>query len=627
MNRNQVPAWLRRVVTAVLALAILGGLARSSALASPTGTSSIWLPIVMNRWPAPIYLPMVSRDWPLLPKVDLSVNRVEIIQGITMSAPYRVQVANRPAFVRVFVSLTGAGSQTGVTGRLTRYVGGVPQDALTAGPITVQSVTNEGNLAQTINFGLPPSWLAPGTAYSVEVDWDHSVPESNEGNNRYPSGGEQSFDFQNAPALDIVIVPVRYARPGRPVTNPPTADLSYLTWMPIKVYPVSQINYSLHAPYTFSGDLSLNDGSGWESLLHDITTIHSIEDLSEHKVYFGLVDSVLADGCSGGCIAGIGWVNGPPGGNPGFLSKSSAGFAGFAGDRNQASPVFTHEMGHNFGRYHSPCGTSSGLGFYPYANAIIGQWGYDTATGQLFDPAANRDYMSYCGPEWTSDFTYQAVFNAWSWVSNPFGALSAADESDALVISGYRDAAGQLHVGPVREQTVPTQSFGQAGPLSLELLDGGGKLLSAQPFAFHPMHVDQNGAGGYLDGFRVAVPLSAGAAGLRIRDQQRVLFERIAAGAAPVFSGQGQWSASAQSARLDWTLVSGNAGVSYNIRFSPDDGLSWTVLGLDQPAPTYEVPQALLAGASKPLVEVQASDGVRTSTQKFSVPAALIVSP
>ena len=69
--------------------------------------------------------------------------------------------------------------------------------------------------------------------------------------------------------LEVVIVPVHYARPGAPATVPPTSDLSYVTWMPIRVYPVSHIIYTLaFQRLTFTGDLrARNGGAGWEDLL------------------------------------------------------------------------------------------------------------------------------------------------------------------------------------------------------------------------------------------------------------------------------------------------------------------------------------------------------------------------
>ncbi len=573
------------------------------------------LPVVITP-PRPTFLPMIGKG-PPPPVVDLSVSRIEIIQGITMGNAYTVQVAGRPALVRVFVGLTGAGSQGGVRGRLTRFVGANAQDSLDAGPITVLASTSESSLAETLNFNLPANWLAAGTGYVFQLDPSNSVQETNEANNRYPPGGDASFNFQSAPTLDIVIVPVHYARPGAPATDPPTGDLSYLTWMPYKVYPVSRINYTLHNSIAFTGDLrAQSGGAGWQDLLSQITDIHAQEDLAEHKVYYGLVDSVGADGCGGGCIAGIGWVNQPGG----FASKSSLGFAGFVDNRNQASPIMTHEMGHNFGRYHSPCGTTTALGPYPYPGAMLGQWGYDNANGQLLDPNAYRDYMSYCDPAWTSDFTYRAVFDAWSWVSNPFGAATPVAEP-AWVLTGSFDQANQWQVGYARAQAVPQATRASSGPLRLDLMGGAGQVLKSQSFASVSVALDSFRTGFYRQGFRVAAPVTPGVAGFRIYRDGQLAYERVAKGPAPKLGDALPGVTNSGAARLAWNLAVGSAGVTYSVRLTRDGGQSWQVLAIDQAEASVVLPSEPNKDGGQTIVEVQASDGVRTDTRRYVVPA------
>jgi Peptidase M66 len=620
MRPIRLAGLLGRAVGLIIGLTFLAGGSWPVVQAGSPLSYQLLLPLLL-RPPQPIFLPLLTRGLPP-PVVDLSVSRIEIIQGITMAEAYTVQVANRPALVRVFVGLTGAGSQAGVTGRLTRYVGGNAQDSLDAGPLAVLGSTSESSLAETLNFNLPANWLSAGTAYVLQLDPGNTIRETNEANNRYPPDGQASFNFQDAPTLDIVVVPVHYARPGAPATDPPTADLSYVTWMPIQVYPLSRINYTLHSSITFSGDLRASDGSGWEQLLNQITDVHVQGDPGEHDVYYGLVDSVGADGCGGGCIAGIGWINQPPLSH-GYLSKSAVGFAGFAGNRNEASPIMTHEIGHTFGRYHSPCGTTSALGPYPYPNASLGQWGYDNGAGQLLDPNVYRDYMSYCDPAWTSDFTYRAVFDAWSWVSNPFGAASLpqAGITDAWVVSGSFDQTDHWQVSPAHVQPVPQASRAGSGPLRLDMVDGTGRVLQSQSFASVSVALDLFRTGFYQQGFRVSLPVMPAAAGFRIYRSNQLLYERSVTGPAPRLANTAQTSVSAAGKRIGWSLAAGPASATYNIRVSWDGGQTWQVLAIDQAEPSISLPPAAVKRGPPTLVEVQASDGVRTDTRTYSMPA------
>ena len=69
-----------------------------------------------------------------------------------------------------------------------------------------------------------------------------------------------------------------------------------------------------------------------------------------------------------------------------------------------------HELGHNHGREHAPCGVS-GDANYPYNGGSIGVYGYDLLTGQLFSPNEHADMMSYCDPTWISDYNFLALFD------------------------------------------------------------------------------------------------------------------------------------------------------------------------------------------------------------------------
>jgi hypothetical protein len=607
---------LRLLLAAVFGLLLMSAHGPAAAPA-PAYASANVLPGLDS--PVPILLPLLMRNWPLA-ALDLSVARVEVIQGITMGDAYTVHVAGRPALLRAFLNLSGVTQQAGVTGRLTRYVGGAAQDTLLAGPVTIAATTDEGSLAQTLNFNLPPHWLAPGTAYVLEVDPSNAIFETNEANNRFPGGGDQSFDFATAPVLEVVVVPVQYARPGAATSTPNTADLSYLTWMPIKVYPVAQINYSVRpVAHTFTGDLRTS--GAWSELLYQVTAIHGQEDPAQLKLYYGLVDTVAVDGCSGGCIAGIGWVNRP---NANVI-KTAVGFAGFPSNRSEASPTFTHEMGHNFGRQHAPCGGPSGVGPFPYGSgASIGQWGLDPAAGQLLSPATYRDYMSYCGPEWTSDFTYRGIFDAWAWVSEPYGSAADLWLEEALVVSGYVDEGGQVHLDPAYVAAVPAVQLSQNGPYSLKLLDMAGQVLASQSFATTAFYIDppagsihDHAADSVHHGFQVALPLRPGAVGLRLFAGTELLAERQSSGPAPRLGPPRELAAAADGSRA-WTLGSGASGITYRVRFSPDGGQTWWLLAPASASPLVSIPPEFLASAPDPLIEVQASDGVRVTRRVYS---------
>jgi hypothetical protein len=58
------------------------------------------------------------------------------------------------------------------------------------------------------------------------------------------------------------------------------------------------------------------------------------------------------------------------------------------------------------------------------------------------------------------------------------------------------------------------------------------------------------------------------------------------------------------------------------VRFSPDGGTTWRLLVVDSAAASVSVPAEWLPGATQPVVEVQASDGLRVDTRVYALSAA-----
>jgi hypothetical protein len=93
----------------------------------------------------------------------------------------------------------------------------------------------------------------------------------------------------------------------------------------------------------------------------------------------------------------------------GSMNGTSATGMGVAFPETAAS-TFVHELGHIYRRPHAPCGNPAAPDeSFPYAGAGLGSWGYDFRAQELFDPSTHFDFMSYCGPDWISDYNYQQL--------------------------------------------------------------------------------------------------------------------------------------------------------------------------------------------------------------------------
>ena len=123
-----------------------------------------------------------------------------------------------------------------------------------------------------------------------------------------------------------------------------------------------------------------------------------------------------------------------------------------------------HELGHNFGRLHAPCGNPSGLdGQYPYSGASIGVYGYDILSG-VAKQSSLRDLMSYCDPSWISDYTYRNLLNFRStYYPNTGSAPGRAASQRGLLVWG-RIEGGRLVLEPGIEVDAPALLPTRGGP-------------------------------------------------------------------------------------------------------------------------------------------------------------------
>jgi hypothetical protein len=464
-------------------------------------------------------------------------------------------------------------------------------------------------LESTLNFRLPMTWTKPGFNYHVDLDSGDLDPNTASGSSRFPSSGKQAIDYVEAPRLDVVVVPVEY-RPSESSQTfiPVTDDLSYLTYLPIKLFPVPAVDYQAHAFYTYapsSSSKNLDRVDGWVNLLEDITALHKMENPSGSKHFYGLVNLYDAHHCNGGCITGIGWLGGIG------AHKTAVGWSGFGAGNAAASETMVHEMGHNFNRKHVACsGKETNIDEeYPYPNGAIGQFGVDVAGPKLYQPDDYNDYMSYCDPTWTSDYTYWNIYQYRRNTATTVQLMS--DAVEALYVSGIIAPDGAVTLQPVYSQMTPIPVIG-SGSFTLQLLDMDGRESSV--YAFKPYEIADSG--GYR-GFGFFVPVVEDLGGLRVFQGEQILAAKYAQDVVERLDVKESTLAidrSAAALRLDWSLESEQVLV-YRLRFSQDGGKTWQVLALDWSESEFRLPQELKKG----LLEIQATDGLNTSTKVISI--------
>jgi hypothetical protein len=499
----------------------------------------------------------------MMAPASLAINGLEVTQSVQNPANSVPLVANRRTALRVYAySLTGAPqSDVRVSVAATRNGTALLGSPLVIGPQTAPTSPSRANYASSFNVELPSGWLSGAVAMTATA-YIGSLPSG---------GGATSslaLNFTSVPALDVMVVPISYTHNGGwTYAAPPANDTTrneVRDWM-IRAYPVSTVTVSFHSAYAFSGNLA--NLSDWSALLGSITTLKQIELGPIGRVYYGLIPTT--DGghrwfYSG--YSGLGWI-GLPRTSIGLQLPTSAGWSA-----DQTGETAAHEVGHNLGRYHAPCGGVADPDLsYPYAGGSIGQFGLDIPKGVLWNPATTYDLMGYCDPQWVSDYTYQGLYDD----QRSIGASVLAASAPGLFIRGTFTSAGEVALKPVYALSLPPTDLPAASDYQVELLDASGQVLAAYPVPV----LEASNEGGTVQAISAVVPqLAQAVARVRLVRAGQTSAEKDLAPA-----GVGIQSAPTVSPQPDGliTLSWNVATLPALVRYSADGGQTWTTLGVD----------------------------------------------
>ncbi len=310
-------------------------------------------------------------------------------------------VEGRNTLFRVFVTLGSGWVTRDLAARLTL----TPADGSAAQYYSKKSLSAssvDSNLATTFQIFVPPSAMADSLRYSVEVV-ECSTQSGSAGQARFPASGDIDLGVKTTGGLKIKIIPIEVDNLLPDTSSDALAG--YADEM-TAMYPIDAISITVGDTLTTTSPLD------WSGMLDQLRSKRSSDKPAADVYYFGLVKpaSTLRAYCQSSCTTGIGFVVTSATGNQSAAGRAAVG-VGFA---DKASyETMAHEVGHNHGRNHSPCstaGTITGVDpNYPYANGVIGSWGYDARTQLLFDPTKITDIMGYCNNKWISDYTYDGI--------------------------------------------------------------------------------------------------------------------------------------------------------------------------------------------------------------------------
>jgi hypothetical protein len=416
-------------------------------------------------------------------------------------------VAGREALVRVFYSMTGGYDGSEVTARLT--VSGTAIDV----SLVLGGGSSESDPESTINFFVPASQVATSSSYRVDILQPEAMTSGQNAAARHPTdpAAEADFEAEGGNTLNVTLVPVQYNGDGSgrlPDTS--AGQVQAYTDLFYAMYPVATVSVQVRQPIGWNGFIG-SGGSGWGELLNAMADLRQNDNAGNDTYYYGIFSpaSSFNNYCGGGCVLGLGFIGAP---NDDY-SRAAIG-VGFSGDVSTETAV--HELGHNHGRPHAPCGGASGTDpNYPYGGAGIGVWGYNVVSQQLYSPNDFVDMMSYCHPQWISDYTFRKLFDHIASVNAaplPQQQPSSASYTRVMVhpdgstswLPGI--ALQQAPLGEATSVTVQTESGAEQLTGAFYRYDhlDGGVLFVPPPSA--PMLVASGAISAYIDGELISSP-------------------------------------------------------------------------------------------------------------------------
>ncbi len=400
--------------------------------------------------------------------LNLAIPTAYLVQSVQRPDGSVPLVAGRDAYLRVFATANETNSAAPAV-RVRFYQAGslVRTDTLPATQASTSLAVQEGTLVSSWNLLVPGALVQPGLSVLADVDPADLVDESDPNDNAWPANGQpQALDVRTMPALNITFVKV--VQNDGSSGNITSGNASQFIADIRRMWPVQTINTTIGPAYSFTDSLlQSNDANGsWGKLLSELQAYRA--SLTNPAYVYGVVHTSYTSG-----IAGLGYVPS----SPGSSYKTAVGWDYLP----SGTGVFAHEIGHNFGRQHAPCGgVASPDPSYPYAGGSIGMYGMDVAAGTVKSPSTHKDLMGYCNPAWVSDYNYMAVMNYR--LASSLGAPPAAGTAVDGVLVWGRMMDDSLVLEPAFAVRAPIQLPGGSGPYRIEGIGGSGQTAFSYAF-------------------------------------------------------------------------------------------------------------------------------------------------
>jgi hypothetical protein len=355
-----------------------------------------------------------------VPAAGVAVGRVEVNQGVAIAlgdAAGEVPLGSRNAelvsgratLVRAEWVLEAGGEPRTIAARLDLH----HADGTTESVVDERLVQGTSDLSATegaFTWVLAPEQVVAGMTYSIGLFEIDGIPRDGAEASLFPPSGMGDLGVRpEQMEMTVVLIPVVTPEgSGQPTPE----QVAMIEERLLATYPLQTIEIQLRAPWQRNARLSTLDEA-----FNYMASLRAQDGGGAAPYYHLLVDNQTC--CTGADYAD--W-----GGIANIVDTSQ-----YAMPRDGITKLYpeyddffwdvltiVHELGHNHGREHAPCGGPAGPdAAYPYPNAAIGVRGWDHAEDLIIDPVtpdpelgmAYTDVMSYCWPQWWSDYSWRAL--------------------------------------------------------------------------------------------------------------------------------------------------------------------------------------------------------------------------
>ncbi|MXX68146.1 MAG: hypothetical protein F4Y74_04215 [Gemmatimonadales bacterium] len=390
--------------------------------------------------------------------VKIEASAVHLTQAVQTLGGDIPLIAGRSALLRVF--FTGDKMSFYRPRPLaTFYQDGAPIHEMRLDPAVdrIPTEPEEGRLDRSFNGVVPGLVVQPRVELVVELDPDGAVPAVSGSDRRVPAEGRLRLDVLTVPPMELTVVPVVHSADSEAI----------LTWVEgitetspgmefvRSILPIGELELTVNEPYRTTADLGT--AAGWLGLLREISVLRLTERRSGY--YYAAVAAP-----PNSPFKGLGYIGLPVGvGIPDL-------------------DTFAHELGHNMGLRHAPCGVAVNPDpDFPYEDGSIGVFGYETRGGntQMVDPAEYWDLMTYCDPSWISDYHFIKAMEFRR--EHESLVLRSVDPEPTLLLWGNAGTPDLL-LEPAFVLDAPPKLPAREGPYRLEGFDAAGRPLFSFPF-------------------------------------------------------------------------------------------------------------------------------------------------